>query len=104
VPGRVIAGVLVVAGGDGAPGLEAGEGVFDDDAAEVGGGVETLVVSLLDCCACTQLDLVDALPDDRADPHAAQHVTGRGVRVGLVRDDDVRAPAGSVPGRDGDFV
>jgi hypothetical protein len=76
--GAVVAGVLVVAGGDDAPLLEPAEGTLDDVAPLVCLGVERGGSSATGAAGGAARGLVGPFQDDRADPPAAQGCPGRG--------------------------
>src|SRR3954454_8428642 len=84
--GAVVVGVLVVAGGDASPALEAVEGSFDDVAVAVHLGVEAWWSAVAAAFARAVRDLVALLGDDHADSSPAQRSSGQGVGVGLVCD------------------
>jgi hypothetical protein len=92
-------GVLVVAGGDAAPGLELVVGALDDVATPVGRAVIANPSGAGRAALAAMRGLVGRFEDDRGDPSAAQVGAVAAGGVGLVGDDRIRAgPRPSRPG------
>jgi hypothetical protein len=90
-----MSGSLGVAGGQAAELLEPVEATLDDVAVGVEPGVEQWWSPAAAAFGGAAGDLVRALRGGERDPAPAQHGPGRGMGVGLVGQDPIRALAGS---------